>query len=1425
MKKRRLILKVFLILCAIGATAYFWKKYCSPTHIAFVNYQALQLGEIARANDNLMIEVSDLQLDNIDKIDDYDMVFVNGMGLRLTAEQRSAIEVAGLCGVPILTVSSTNPDNYIVSLSETDADTIVDYLSGGRRNIRSMLNYIRTYIDKKKIFCGEIEPVVERKNYMITHTDMEDADSEDVGFNSIREYLEYMTEHLDPNYGNRKAIVVTGQMGDAADLSAALEAKGLAVYYLQSLQSAINRHTIDSIAPRAVVNMAHGRLGDGVVEYLTKSNIPLFCPLNVNTLDTEWQSDKMGMSGGFLSQSVVMPEIDGALRPYSLFAQRINGDIREAYTMPHRLSDFVETICNYLSLKEKANKDKRVAIVYFKGPGQAALAASGMEVVPSLYNLLVKMRREGYNVDGLPSTAAELERQIQAQGEVFSTYDDADFEHFMQNGNPELIDKEQYTSWVKKSLTDEAYNEVVSQFGEFPGEYMSTADGRLGVARLQFGNVVLMPQPLAGKGDNAFAIVHGTDAAPSHVFIAPYLWARYGFGADVLVHFGTHGGLEYTPRKQVALSDSDWPDRLVGNMPHLYIYTISNVGEALIAKRRSYAGIQSHLTAPFLESGLRQQYKKLDDAIANYNKNVDSKNVSTTKSASLLVKKIAVELGIASELQLDTTDLSVPYSEDEISKIESFAEEIANEKIVGQLYTLGEAYEPDRIESSVKAMATEPVAYGLLALDKQLGRAKYDTEKHKSLFTRKYLEPAQRLVAEIYKNQSVTTDEFICKTAGITMAQLLRAREVTDALSRPRDQMSMMMNMQKKMQQATDTARKAPMEMPGNKKDTTTANNQPDSAKMAGMRAMGENTDPRKALQMAKMMGASDESLKKMAAAMGVTNAKPKSDGLSDMMNMMAAQKQDFSLEERNLATAICEVERALKNIGKYRQQLLESPVAELNSMMNAMNGGYTPPSPGGDIICNANVLPTGRNMFGINAEATPSEVAWEKGKALANATLEQYRASHNDSLPRKVSYTLWSGEFVETEGATIAQILYMLGVEPVRDAFGRVTDLRLIPSEDLGRERIDVVVQTSGQLRDLAASRLFLITRAVEMAANAADDKFENQVAEGVLEAERTLTAKGLSPKEARQLSTRRVFGGVNGNYGTGIQQMVQQGDKWQDVSEIADVYMNNMGAYYGSEDEWESHSKLAFEAALTRADAVVQPRQSNTWGALSLDHVYEFMGGMNLAIKTVTGKDPDAYLADYRNRNNARLQPLKEAVGVESRATILNPVYIGEKMKGGSSAAASFAEVIENTYGWNVMKPEVIDERLWNDIYDVYINDKYDLGISEFFEAKSPAALQQMTSVMKQAIDKGLWNATEVQSERIERIEQINAQMQKLTQPQTVSNAQNDGTVLKKERLDTAESQTTYVSTGAVAGVVIVAILLIIIIVRKRRKETDED
>ena len=1469
MKKKRLLIIVAIVaLLLVGYGV--WCKWLSTTRIAFVNYQTITLGQISRSNDNPLVKIENLSVEDMAKVDDYDMVFVQAMGLRLTEEQRAELEKAMKGGTPVVSTMITNPDNDFCSIDTTDAKELKAYIdNGGRENYHNLLSYVRKNIDKKIIYAPEPGKVVERVLGLLYHADPSRPDDEDKQFNSLAEYTKFLKEK-GLWKDNAPSVIVTGSMGEPKELIAELEKTGNVVYPVNSVQRFVENNHADSVAVSAIINMAHGRLGDAFVDYLKRVNVPLFAPLNVNTLEKKWENDKMGMNGGFLSQSVVTPEIDGAVRPYALFAHYVGkDDLEYVAPMPERLGTFVQTVNNYIALKHKANSQKRVAIYYYKGPGQNAMTAGGMEVGPSLYNLLLRLKQEGYNVAGLPDSAEGLMQAIQRQGAVFNLYAKGAFDDFMKNGKPALVSKNDYDSWVKKTLRPEKYQEVVKANGEFPGEFMATPDGKLAVARVQFGNVVLLPQNAAGKGDNAFQIVHGTDAAPPHTYIASYLWTQYGFKADVLIHFGTHGSLEFTPKKQVALSNLDWPDRLVGALPHFYLYTIGNVGEGLIAKRRSYAGLQSYLTPPFMESGMRGTYGELSSKLKLYTQNI-GKDKALLQQTSLAIKALVVRLGFHRDLGLDSV-LSRPYTEEDILRIDNFAEELSNEKITGQLYTLGVPYETARINSSLLEMCTDPVAYSLFTLDKVRGKATEALLKRRSEFNSRYLYPAKALVQSLIGTSSEVTDAYVCKVGNLSPADLQRAHKIYEDLTAPSDMMKMMAGMGAMGKKGKGgSGMPAGMGMPKGmgKMPSGMGKSMPKGHAMQG----GHGSMP-PAAHSGKMpegmgkkpanMGEKPSGMGKGMPAMGksthgksMSGMPPK--GMSGMGAMMKEKKKSYSKEDKAFAFAVRELERTLKSIGKYKQYLLASPQMELESMINAMNGGYTAPSPGGDPIVNPNTLPTGRNLFGINAEATPSEAAWEKGKQLAENTIEIYKRRHNGELPHKVSFTLWSGEFIETEGATIAQVLYMLGVEPIRDSFGRVSDLRLIPSKELGRKRIDVVVQTSGQLRDLAASRLFLINKAVEMAANAKDDAFENEVSIGMKAAERHLTEKGVSPKEARKLASQRIFGGMNGNYGTGIQGMVMSGDRWEKREEIANTYINNMGTFYGSEKDWEQYNQYAFEAALTRTDVVVQPRQSNTWGALSLDHVYEFMGGLNLAVRHVTGKDPDAYLSDYRNKHNVRMQEVKEAIGVESRTTILNPVYIKEKMKGGASSAGGFAEVVENTYGWNVMKPKAIDKELWDEIYQVYVKDKYNLGTQAFFEQKNPAALQQITAVMLETVRKGMWKATPQQVADIAKLHvelvkkykpsgsafvtdnaklrnfiasKVEAKQGKEYQQQidkirnAAANA-DKGTVMKREDMSQqVEKRAPLLSKGLlVGGAVLLLVALLVFVVRKRRNTKAE-
>lgn len=1444
LKKKYIFLGILAVIL-VTAFAAFWRSMCGRTDIAFVNYQVITMGEISKANDNSFIRLHEAPLDDIDSWDDYDVVLINGMGLRITEEQRTRIQELTEKGLKVLTTQATNPANNIVSLDEWDVDSLKQYLSaGGRKNYRSFLNYLRNDVDGKLFFVNDVEPVEERNEPLLYHPNLKDANGEELGFASIKDYNVFLTEN-NLHKADAPRIIISGMMGDATDLISALEASGDVVYATRNLAALIKTNAIDSINPSAIINMAHGRIGDFAVEYLKKQNIPLFSTVNVNRMTADWEDDKKGMQGGFFSQSIITPEIDGMIRPFVLFAIREGKDgLPEAYTIPERLKTFVAAVNKHIALKHIANKDKKVAIVYFKGPGSNALTASGLEVVPSLYNMLVRMREEGYNVQGLPATADALAQMIQHSGSVFGTYAEGAQAKFLSEGNPQLVSKKDFDSWTDTLFSDKMRKEMNSVNGKFPGNYLAKDSETLGLPVIRFGNIVLMPQMPAGTGSDSFKMVHGTESAPPYPYIAQYLWIQQGFKADALIHFGTHGSLEYTPGKQVALSQNCWSDRLVGSLPHFYLYTIGNVGEGMIAKRRTYASLVSYLTPPFMESNLRTLYSKLSSAIEAYDKN-------PSNNASLVVKSITIEMGIHRELHLDSVR-NKPYTESEIARIEAFAEELMNEKITSKNYIMGVPYDMERINSSVYAMASEPIAYSLLALDKMKKRVADDVEKHKSLFTARYLTPAKTLVGGLLNRQGNASDEEICRIAHISMDDLRRAHHIDSVVNAPQQMMSMMMSM---AVQGNSTKHKASGKHPAGKQKM------PTSKEKERMHEMAKGMSPKKALAIAKMMGASPEQLKKMKEGMmKARGGRPDAHTSSKMANMSpamqaivdkVAEAAVLTKEDKNFAHAVLEVERTIRNVGNYKTALLTSPRIEIECLLNALAGGYTAPSPGGDVISNPNAVPTGRNLYGVNTEACPSEQAWEKGKELAENTIRLYRERHHDSIPRKVSYTLWSSEFIETGGATIAQCLYMLGVEPIRDAFGRVTDIRLIPSKELGRPRIDVVVQTSGQLRDLAASRLFLITRAVEMAAQAKGDAYPNMVAEGVKTAERVLVDKGMSPKEAREVSAYRVFGGVNGNYGTGIQGMTMASDRWDKESELAEVYLNNMGAFYGKEDQWEDMRQYAFEAALANTDAVIQPRQSNTWGALSLDHVYEFMGGMNMAVRNVTGKDPDAYLSDYRNRNNARMQEVKEAIGVESRTTLFNPTYIKEKMQGGASDANAFAELVQNTYGWNVMKPEAIDKEMWDGIYETYVKDKFQLGIREFFEQKNQAALQEMTAVMMESARKGYWKASDTQLKDIAKLhtelvrkygasgsqmvgdnqklqdfiaEKVDAASAKeykkqISEVREEKVSDKDGKVLKKEEMNHAEETTTIVSNIVVAAIAVVFIVLLVLLVRRRR------
>lgn len=1189
-RKQVLAILSACLVIALGIISY--KVWFAPTRILVVNPLPAQAAEITLNNESRNIKVICVSMEEAGGFSSYDAVLMYGRGLFLDSIQIKEVEKAADKGVKFFTNSIRNFSFTVThNVDSIQAATLQEYFDNPcKANYANLLKYVRAVSTPHRLGDKDYEPPVRLPSNMYYHLEGGNY------FENATELETYLRDNGKYNEEGKKVAFISGMTfpveGNRAHIDTLISRLSTAGYnvFPLSARGKAREKMIREVDPDAIVYLPMGRLGnDSLINWCYEREIPLFMPFPLIQSGDKWLDPENPVSAGTLTARVVVPEIDGAMTPLCVSTQDPDENGFLLYNpIDERVDAFLEQFDRFMRLKVMPNADKKIAIGYFKSPGKDALLASGMEVVPSLYNFLLRLKKEGYNVDGLPLSLKEFQKEIMTQGSVMGDYATPAQERFMDEGSPIWIHKDEYERWAGDVLLPEKYQEVTDRYGPAPGSLLARGDS-LAIAAITYGNVMLFPQPRPALGDDDFKLVHGVEVAPPHSYLAPYLYLQKEFDADALIHFGTHGNLEFTPGKNAGLSQADWAEVLIGNRPHFYFYTTGNVGEAIIAKRRSHAVLVTHLTPPFVESGMRQKYASILNDIHSA--------LAYPEQNDIPLKREIAKAGILTDLRLDSS-LNKPLSSEELETIDSFLEEISNEKITGAYYTLGVPYNQHDLETTVVAMAADKFAYE---------NAKKDFEKGK--ITEKQLHDATFIHHNYYQEGAAT------------------------------------------VRQALGTA----------------------------------------------------------------------SDG------------NPFFNEARG-----------------YRDALISSTGNELEAMVGALSGKPVSPAPGGDPVLNPNVLPTGRNMYSINAEATPGEKAWNDGITLAEQTIANYKKEHGD-YPRKVTYTFWAGEFISTQGATLAQAFRMLGVEPVRDGQGRVIDLKVTPSEQLGRPRINVMVQVSGQLRDIAGSRLRMLTDAVKLASETTGDIYSNYVAEGTLQQEKDLVDKGLPPVDARTLSTMRVFGPVNNGYGSGMLSYTENSGSWDDREELADGFVNNMCAIYGDTINWGEANPNLYKAAIMGTDIVVQPRQSNTWGPVSLDHVYEYTGGLSLVAYEVTGKEPDAVLADYRNSYLPRIQDAQEAVAVEMRSTLLNPTFIKERMKGGASTAGMFGEMFRNIFGWSVMRQSVLNEKTYDDLYDIYIADVNNLGIREYFERENPAAFQEMTATMLESARKGFWTPSESQLKTI--------------------------------------------------------------------------
>ena len=428
-------------------------------------------------------------------------------------------------------------------------------------------------------------------------------------------------------------------------------------------------------------------------------------------------------------------------------------------------------------------------------------------------------------------------------------------------------------------------------------------------------------------------------------------------------------------------------------------------------------------------------------------------------------------------------------------------------------------------------------------------------------------------------------------------------------------------------------------------------------------------------------------------------------------------------------------------NLAQDYKNRIEGCSIEIPRILDALEAKYIPPGPNGDPVRNPDALPTGRNLHTFDDRIIPTKASWKVGQRLGDDLLAAHMAAHG-AYPDKVAFLLWAVETSRHQGTMEAEIFHLLGVRPVwDDKYGRVKDVELIPCAELGRPRIDVLVVTSGIYRDMYAGKLLLIDKAVRLAAAADDGATPNYVKEHTEAIYQDLISRGYDKETARELAVSRIFCPPPGSYTPGIQSATGATDTWSNPEDLAELYINRMGHIYGSTIWGEQYTDV-FRANLGEVDTAVFSRTSNLYGTLEHPMVAAYFGGLNLAVKSVSGTSPDMYINNQRDAQNQKLETLQRFLSRDLRSRYLNPEWIGGMMEHGFDGARYMEAFVENMWIWDVTMPDLITEEMWNSVYETYAKDQYDLSLKEFFNGHNPYVYQSITARMLDAARMGYWS-----------------------------------------------------------------------------------
>ncbi len=398
----------------------------------------------------------------------------------------------------------------------------------------------------------------------------------------------------------------------------------------------------------------------------------------------------------------------------------------------------------------------------------------------------------------------------------------------------------------------------------------------------------------------------------------------------------------------------------------------------------------------------------------------------------------------------------------------------------------------------------------------------------------------------------------------------------------------------------------------------------------------------------------------------------------------------------------------------------------ELPSLLRALGGGFIRPAPGGDLLRNPAVLPTGRNLHGFDPFAIPSAFAVLDGAQQAARLLARH-LSEGHPLPESVALVLWGADNLKSGGGPIGQALALLGARPRIASNGRQCGAHLITHEEHGRPRIDVLITLSGIFRDLLPLQTRLLAEAAYLAAEAQEPLEQNFVRRHSL----AYQAQHGCDLETAAL---RVFSNGDGAYGSNVNQLIDSG-AWQDEDELAETYSRRKSFAYGRKGGPVQHKAL-LKSVLSGVQLAYQNLESVELGVTTVDHYFDTLGGIGRAVKRERGETLPVYIGD-QTRGDGVVRTLTEQVSLETRTRSLNPKWAEEMLKHGAEGVRQIETQVTNTFGWSATTGQV-EPWVYRELTETYVLDPV---MRERLAKLNPKASVKLANRLLEASERNYW------------------------------------------------------------------------------------